>query len=162
MIDDWPLQRLVRANCAVALVAALTNGLFLIATTDTDLSLTGERRLASGILVGALVGLLAGVKAVSRVLSNENAARVQGTLLLMLGGIILLQGIDVILHGAPEEGHVVWNAPMFVVLVGYAVYFARRAFLSPAQMLAPVFRYAHIAASIAALVVSAFVVGRLR
>jgi len=87
--------------------------------------------------------------------------RVHGVLLLAFGCMTLFDGIKVAVYGPPEGIKFIWNVAMVVALVTYSVYFARRSLLTPLQLSHPVFRFSHLVAGIAALLVSVLVIGRL-
>jgi len=160
-IDGWSLQTLVRVNCFVGAFVAIANGGFLMVTQTQEPSFPVRVRLEAGaLLVGGLICLLVGLRHFPR-LGKATPAQVQGALLLLFACVVLLDGVQVVLRGPPTDVRFTWNAPLVVAFTGYAVYFGRRSFLTPAQMVSPVFRFAHLWAAGAAAVLSALVLGRL-
>jgi hypothetical protein len=161
-VDKWPIRRLLIVNSVLGGFAALANGGAMVLTISGKApALSADLPYMAAMIAAAVTVLLLGLGARVFPPMLGTALRVHGVLLLAFGCLILLEGIKVADQGPPEGIKFTWNAVMVVALVTYSVYFARRSLLTPVQLTRPVFRFSHLGAAIAALVVSALVFGRL-
>ena len=160
--DQWPIRRLLIANSVLGGFALLSNGgAMLLTLSGKAPALSADLPYMAVIVVAAFAVLLLGVGAVLSPQMLSTTLRVHGILLLAFGCMTLFDGMKVAVFGPPEGTKFVWNVAMVVVLVTYSIYFARRSLLTPLQLMRPMFRFSHLGAGIAALLVSVLVIGRL-
>jgi hypothetical protein len=79
--------------------------------------------------------------------------------LACLAAFLLLFALDIMSAG-PRTERFAWNPVLFAFLLAYPVYLIRRVFVAPSALKQPFLRYAHVIASVFALVVSAAVMWR--
>jgi len=162
LADQWPIRRLLIANSVLGGLAVLSNGgAMLLTLSGKAPALSPDLPYMTVIVVAGSTVLLLGAGALLSPRMLPTTLRVHGVLLLAFGCMTLFDGMKVAVFGPPEGVKFIWNVPMVVALVSYSVYFARRSLLTPLQLMHPVFRFSHLGAGAAALLVSVIVIGRL-